>query len=229
MRILVIEDEVKVARLLKKGLETEKYEVEIANDGETGEKLARSEMFDLLLLDVGLPKKNGFDILNDLRKSEIRTPILMLTARSETEDIVGGLDKGADDYITKPFVFTELLARVRSLLRRSTQSKTKLKFFNLVLDTVAHKALRGEKEIELTTREYLLLEYFMRNRGKVITRIELAKNIWRYDFDPGTNVVDVYVNHLRKKIDSGFSQKLLQTERGKGYYLSEKKLTFKSA
>jgi DNA-binding response OmpR family regulator len=228
MRILVIEDEVKVARFLKKGLEAEGYEVETANDGETGEKLARSEMYDLLLLDVGLPKKNGFDILNDLRKSEIRTPILMLTARSETEDIVGGLDKGADDYITKPFVFTELLARVRSLLRRSTQSKIKLKFLDLVLDTVAHTALRSGKEIELTTREYLLLEYFMRNRGKLITRIELAKKIWHYDFDPGTNVVDVYVNHLRKKIDSGFSQKLLQTERGKGYYLSEKKLIFKS-
>jgi DNA-binding response OmpR family regulator len=229
MRILVIEDEIKVARFLKKGLEAEGYEVETANDGETGEQLARSEMYDLLLLDVGLPKKNGFDILNDLRKSEIRTPVLMLTARSETEDIVGGLDKGADDYITKPFVFTELLARIRSLLRRSTQTKTKLKFLDLVLDTVAHKAQRSGKEIELTTREYLLLEYFMRNRGKLISRIELAKDIWRYDFDPGTNVVDVYVNHLRKKIDSGFPQKLLQTERGRGYYLSEKKLTFKPA
>jgi len=228
MRILIIEDETKVARFLKKGLEAEGYEVETAADGKTGEKLARTESYDLILLDVLLPQKNGFDVLRDLRKDEIRTPVLMLTARSSTEDIVGGLDQGADDYLTKPFAFTELLARIRSLMRRGT-TKTKIKYADLALDTVAHKAARSGTPIELTVREYTLIEYFIRNRGKLISRQELAKEIWGYNFDPGTNVVDVYVNHLRKKIDADFAIKLLQTERGKGYYLSDKKLTFKPA
>ena len=228
MRILVIEDEQKVARFLKKGLEAEGYEVETAADGKTGEKCARTEVYDLILLDVLLPKKNGFEILRDLRKDEIRTPILMLTARSATEDIVGGLDQGADDYLTKPFAFNVLLARIRSLLRRGTV-RTKLKYADLILDTVAHKASRSGTPIELTVREYTLIEYFLRHRGKLISRQELSRDIWGYNFDPGTNVVDVYVNHLRKKIDADFSVKLLQTERGKGYYLSDKKLSFKSA
>jgi len=228
MRILVVEDELKVARFLKKGLEAEGYEVENAADGKSGEKLARTEAYDLILLDVLLPKKDGFEILRDLRKDEIRTPILMLTARSTTEDIVGGLDQGADDYLTKPFAFTELLARIRSLMRRGTV-KTKLKYIDLTLDTIAHKASRSGKSIELTAREYALIEYFMRNRGKLISRQELAKEIWGYNFDPGTNVVDVYVNHLRSKIDTEFAVRLLQTERGKGYYLSDRKITFKPA
>jgi DNA-binding response OmpR family regulator len=228
MRILVVEDELKVARFLKKGLEAEGYEVETAADGKSGEKLARTEAYDLILLDVLLPQKDGFEILRDLRKDEIRTPILMLTARSTTEDIVGGLDQGADDYITKPFAFTELLARIRSLMRRGTV-KTKLKYIDLILDTIAHTASRSGKQIELTAREYALIEYFMRNRGKLISRQELSKDIWGYNFDPGTNVVDVYVNHLRNKIDTNFAVKLLQTERGKGYYLSDKKITFKPA
>jgi len=226
MRILVIEDELKVARFLKKGLEAEGYEVTTAADGKSGEKLARTEANDLILLDVLLPKKNGFDILRDLRKDEIRTPILMLTARSTTEDIVGGLDQGADDYLTKPFAFNELLARIRSLLRRGAM-KTKLKYSDLTLDTVAHRASRSDRPIELTAREYALIEYFMRNRGKLISRQELSKEIWGYNFDPGTNVVDVYVNHLRNKIDTDSPIKLLQTERGRGYYLSDKKITFK--
>jgi Response regulators consisting of a CheY-like receiver domain and a winged-helix DNA-binding domain len=226
MRILVIEDEQKVARFLKKGLEAEGYEVETAADGKTGEKCARTEVYDLILLDVLLPKKNGFEILRDLRKDEIRTPILMLTARSATEDIVGGLDQGADDYLTKPFAFNVLLARIRSLMRRGTV-RTKLKYADLILDTVAHKASRSGTPIELTVREYALIEYFLLHRGKLISRKELSRDIWGYNFDPGTNVVDVYVNHLRKKIDADFSVKLLQTERGKGYYLSDKKLSFK--
>jgi DNA-binding response OmpR family regulator len=228
MRILVIEDEQKVARFLKKGLEAEGYEVETAADGKTGEKCARTEVYDLILLDVLLPKKNGFEILRDLRKDEIRTPILMLTARSATEDIVGGLDQGADDYLTKPFAFNVLLARIRSLMRRGTV-RTKLKYADLILDTVAHKASRSGTPIELTVREYALIEYFLRHRGKLISRQELSRDVWGYNFDPGTNVVDVYVNHLRKKIDADFSAKLLQTERGKGYYLSDKKLSFKPA
>ncbi len=228
MHILVIEDEQKVARFIKKGLEAEGYVVDIASDGKSGEKLARTETYDLILLDVLLPKKSGFEILHDLRKDEIRTPVLMLTARSGTEDIVSGLDQGADDYLTKPFAFNELLARIRSLMRRGNV-KTKLKYIDLTLDTISHKAIRSGTEIELTAREYALIEYFMRNRGKLITRQELSKEIWGYNFDPGTNVVDVYVNHLRKKIDSNFEIKLLQTERSKGYYLSDKKLSFKIA
>jgi len=227
MRILVVEDEQKVARFIKKGLEAEGYDVDIANDGENGEQMARSGSFDAILLDVLLPKKDGFSILHDLRKDAIKTPIVMLTARSETEDIVGGLDKGADDYLTKPFSFEELLARLRSVVRRNAQSKIKLRYADLTLDTVAHKALRKGKLIELTTREYALLEYFMRRQGKLITRQELAKEIWGYDFDPGTNVVDVYVNHLRKKVDTDAAVKIFQTERGRGYYLSDKKLSFK--
>jgi|WetSurMetagenome_2_1015567.scaffolds.fasta_scaffold133056_2 DNA-binding response OmpR family regulator len=228
MRILVIEDEQKVARFLKKGLEAEGYEVETAADGKTGEKFARTEVYDLILLDVLLPKKNGLEILRDLRKDDIRIPILMLTARSATEDIVGGLDQGADDYLTKPFAFNVLLARIRSLMRRGTV-RTKLKYADLVLDTVTHTASRAGTSIELTIREYALIEYFLRHRGKLISRQELSRDIWRFNFDPGTNIVDVYVNHLRKKIDAEFSVKLLQTERGKGYYLSEKKLSFKPA
>jgi len=228
MRILVIEDEQKVARFLKKGLEAEGYEVDTAADGKTGEKCARTEIYDIILLDVLLPKKNGFEILRDLRKDEIRTPILMLTARSATEDIVGGLDQGADDYLTKPFTFNVLLARIRSLMRRGTV-RTKLKYADLVLDTVAHKISRSGIAIELTVREYALIEYFLRHRGKLISRLELSRDIWGYNFDPGTNVVDVYVNHLRKKIDTDFPVKLIQTERGKGYYLSDKKLSFNPA
>ena len=225
MRILIVEDEQKVARFLKKGLEAEGYDIEVAHDGELGEQLARTGSFDLVLLDVLLPKKDGFTVLHDLRKNSIRIPIVMLTARSTTEDIVGGLDEGADDYLTKPFSFEELLARIRSVVRRNRQIKTQLHFLDLSLDTVAHKAHRNGKQIDLTTREYALLEYFMHSQGKIISRQELAKEIWGYDFDPGTNVVDVYVNHLRKKVDADSKVKLFQTERGKGYYLSDTKLT----
>jgi len=223
MRILVIEDEQKVARFLKKGLETEKYDVDVAYDGKTGEKLARTEMYDIILLDILLPKKDGFQILQDLRKDEIRTPIIVLTAKTSTEDIVTGLDKGADDYICKPFEFKELLARIRCLLRRE-KSKTRLKYADLILDTVSRKATRANKTIELSSREYSLLKYFMQNNNRIVTRNELAKEVWGFDFDPGTNVVDVYVNLLRKKIDHGLGTKLIHTERGKGYYLSNKDL-----
>lgn len=222
MQILLVEDELKVARFVQQGLEAEGYSVDVAGDGKSGEKKARSESYDLILLDVLLPKKNGFEILESLRKDKIRTPIIMLTARGTTEDIVSGLDLGADDYLTKPFAFNELLARVRSHLRRGSQNKTILKLADLQLDTVSHKASRGGSQIELTTREYSLLEFFLRNPSVLLTRSQLAKEIWGFNFDPGTNIVDVYVNHLRKKIDSGSSLKLIHTERGKGYYCSEK-------
>ena len=225
MRILLVEDELKVARFVQQGLEAEGYEVDVAADGKVGEKKARSGSYDLILLDVLLPKKNGFEILGELRKEKIRTPIIMLTARGTTEDIVSGLDLGADDYLTKPFAFNELLARVRSHLRRGSQNKTLLKLADLQLDTITHKAFRGGNQIELTTREYALLEFFLRNPSVLLTRTQLAKEIWGFNFDPGTNIVDVYVNHLRRKIDNGFTVKLIHTERGKGYFCSDREGT----
>ena len=220
MRILLVEDEAKVARFIREGLTAEGYEVEIAADGKAGEKRAREGDFNLILLDVLLPKKNGFDVLHSLRADGIRTPILMLTARSGTEDIVQGLDHGADDYLTKPFAFNELLARMRSLLRRERQ--TSFRIADLQLNTLTRKATRSGSAIDLTAREYALLEYLMRSAHKLVTRQQLAKEVWGFSFDPGTNIIDVYINHLRKKIDHGFDVKLLHTERGKGYYISDK-------
>ena len=221
VRILVVEDEVKVAGFLQRGLEAEKYHVEIAYDGMTGEQKARSGKFDLLLLDVLLPRKDGFEVLRDLRRDGIKIPVLLLTARTATEDIVGGLDLGADDYLTKPFSFDELLARIRSLLRRDRQPATILHVADLHLDTVSHHATRDGSVIDLTAREYALLQYLMQRVGKLVTRQELSREVWGLDFDPGTNVVDVYMNHLRKKIDAGHPIKLLKTVRGKGYIMAD--------
>jgi DNA-binding response OmpR family regulator len=222
MHILLVEDEAKVARFIKEGLTAEGYDVAIAADGKAGEKKALKGDFDLILLDVLLPKKNGFDVLRTLRTKGLRIPVLMLTARSATEDIVQGLDHGADDYLTKPFAFNVLLARIRSLLRRQRQSHTTLTLGDLKLDTMTRKAIRAGETIELTSREYSLLEFLMRNPHRLISRQQLAKEIWGFNFDPGTNIIDVYVNHLRKKIDEGHSRKLLRTERGKGYFISDK-------
>jgi two-component system, OmpR family, response regulator len=224
MHILLVEDEAKVARFIKEGLTAEGYEVEIAADGKTGDKLARSAEYDLILLDVLLPKKSGFEVLHDLRTDGVRTPILMLTARSSTEDIVHGLDRGAEDYLTKPFAFSELLARIRSLLRRERQSPAIFRVADLQLNAMTRKATRSGTSIDLTAREYALLEYLMHNPHKLVTRQQLAKEIWGFNFDPGTNIIDVYINHLRKKIDQNFDKKLLHTERGKGYYISDKDL-----
>ena len=218
MRILIVEDEKKVAKLLQQGLEAERYVVDLAHDGEEGEALAIRGNYDLIILDIQMPKKDGMALLVSLRKKSLTTPVLMLTAKSSTGNKVEGLDAGADDYLTKPFSFDELLARVRSLLRRGAGEKsTTLKVDDLQLDTVTHKARRGERAIDLTAREYALLEYFMRNVNTVLSRTVISEHIWNYNFDTGTNVVDVYINHLRAKIDDGFKKKLLQTVRGVGY------------
>jgi heavy metal response regulator len=222
MRILVVEDEKKVARFLKQGLEEERYTVDVAFDGEEGARLACEESYDLIVLDLLLPKKDGITVVRELRGKRVTVPVLMLTAKSTIDDKVEGLDSGADDYLTKPFAFAELLARVRSLLRRgSTEKSTTLKVADLQLDLVTHKAKRGERAIELTGKEYSLLEYFMRNVNRVLTRTLISEHIWNYNFDTGTNVVDVYINHLRSKIDDGFGRKLLHTVRGVGYVLKD--------
>jgi heavy metal response regulator len=222
MRILVIEDEKKVLKFLKQGLEEEHYTVDSASDGEAGFQAALPGNYDLVILDILLPKKDGITLLRELRAKHINTPVLMLTAKTSIEDKVEGLDAGADDYLTKPFSFAELLARVRSLLRRGASEKsTMLKVADLQLDTVAHKAKRGERSIELTGKEYALLEYFMRNVNRVLTRTLISEHIWNYNFDTGTNVIDVYINHLRSKIDDGFNKKLLHTVRSVGYVLKD--------
>ena len=220
MRILIVEDEKKVAAFIKKGLEEETYAVDIATDGEEGFHLGEQNQYDLIILDLMLPKINGLDILSRLRSQIIDTPILLLTAKDSVEDKVEGLNQGADDYLTKPFAFSELLARIRVLLRRGkAESKTTLEIADLTLNLVSHKVSRGSEEIELTGKEYSLLEYFMRNQEKVLTRTMIAEHVWDYNFDTFTNVIDVYVNHLRKKIDKNFSTKLLHTLRGVGYVM----------
>ncbi len=222
MRILVIEDERKVARFIQQGLEEEHYLVDVALDGEKGESMALSGTYDLVVMDVMLPKKNGMDLTREIRNSKSAVPILMLTAKTSTADKVEGLDSGADDYLTKPFAFAELLARVRSLLRRGGAEKsTLLSLADLELDTVTHKAKRAGKGIDLTMKEYALLEFFLRNKDRVLSRTIISEHIWEYNFDTGTNLIDVYVNHLRNKIDAGFEKKLIQTVRGVGYVMKE--------
>lgn len=222
MRILVVEDEKKVASFIKKGLEEENYAVDIAYDGEEGLVLADINEYDLILLDIMLPKLDGIEVLRRIRGNGSGVPILMLTAKDAVEDIVSGLDSGSDDYLTKPFSFAELLARVRALLRRKTKEKTDLLTIDdLILSTSTHRVKRGGREIELTAKEYALLEYFMRNPNRILTRTLITEHVWDYHFDPSTNVVDVYVNYLRKKIDQGFEKKLIHTIRGSGYMIKD--------
>ncbi|HTG80709.1 MAG TPA: response regulator transcription factor [Geobacteraceae bacterium] len=222
MKILVVEDEKKVASFIKRGLEEEKYEVDTALEGEEGLKMALDKQYDLIVLDWMLPKKDGLAVVKDLREKKTVTPVLMLTAKDSLEDIIAGLDSGSDDYLTKPFAFAELLARVRALLRRSEMDKgAELRFADLRLDPVTHKVWRKEKEIDLTAKEYGLLEYFMRNPNQVLTRTMIADHVWDYTFDTFTNIIDVYVNYLRKKIDRDADKKLIHTVRGVGYIFKE--------
>ncbi len=223
-KILIIEDEKKISALIRKGLEEEKYSVDEANDGDKGEQLATNNGYDLIVLDIMMPKKDGIQVLTSLRAAGNDTPVLMLTAKGTVEDRVKGLDVGADDYLVKPFAITELLARVRSLLRRkkgAERSATTLVIGDLTLDLVSRKVVRGGKMIELTSKEFSLLEYFIRNKNKTLNRSTITEHIWNYNFDTGTNIIDVYINHLRSKIDGGFSKKLLHTVRGVGYVLKE--------
>lgn len=224
MRILVIEDEKKVASFIKRGLEEAGYSVDIAADGEEGLYLAEIDDYDLIILDLILPRKSGLEVCKELREQRISIPILILSARDSVEDKVTGLDMGADDYLTKPFAFSELLARVRALLRRGeTMTPVKLQVADLIMDTVTHEVTRAGKEIKLTGKEYALLEYFMMNPGKVLTRTMLSEHVWDYTFDTFSNVIDVYINYLRNKVDRDFDPKLINTIRGVGYVMKPPK------
>jgi heavy metal response regulator len=222
MRILVVEDEKKVASFLKKGLEEEYYAVDCAYDGEEALFMVETNDYDLVILDIMLPKIDGLEVLERVRDKGLTIPVLMLTAKDSVEDVVRGLDAGGDDYLTKPFAFAELLARVRALFRRKEREPAgELRVADLVLEPVTHKVSRGGEEIELTAKEYALLEYLMRHANRVVTRTMITEHVWDYHFDPMTNVIDVYVNHLRKKVEPNSSRRLIHTIRGVGYMLKE--------
>jgi len=222
MRLLLVEDEKKVANFIKKGLEEEGYAVDHEADGEAGLLTGLDGIHDLIILDINLPKRDGLKILRELRRKKITTPILLLTVRATIEDRVIGLDTGADDYLPKPFSFQELLARIRALLRRPAEAKSPiLKLADLTLEPATRLVYRNNNKIELTAKEFSLLEYFMRNQGRVLSRTMIAEHVWDYGFDTTTNVIDVYVNYLRKKIDGAGEPKLLHTIRGVGYVLKK--------
>jgi heavy metal response regulator len=222
MRILVVEDERRLCNIIKRGLLEEGYAVDTAYDGEDGEYLAETTPYDLVILDIMLPKKDGIMVCQELRLKKVNTPILMLTARDTVEDRVKGLDAGADDYLIKPFAFNELLARVRALLRREGLSKSpRLQVGDLALDTLTREAWRAQRKIELTSKEYVILEYLMRHPNIVITRTMLEEHAWDYEFDSISNLIDVYIRRLRRKIDERGHNSLIQTVRGAGYRLRE--------
>ncbi len=220
MRILVVEDDKAVASFVKRGLESEQYAVDVAADGEDAQALAEAANFDLIILDLVLPKVDGLDVLKCIRKQKPSPPVLILSGRARVEDRVKGLDLGADDYLTKPFSFSELCARVRALLRRNPKSfDIILRVGDLELDRAERVVRRASRRIDLTPREFALLEYLMRNAGRPVTRAMIIEHVWNFSFDTMTNVVDVYINYLRKKVDQGFEQRLIQTVRNVGYEL----------
>jgi heavy metal response regulator len=223
MRVLFVEDDKNIAHFVKKGLEENYLTVDMAYDGEEGLYLASHERYDLLILDIMLPKMNGIGILKSIRERGINTPVIFLTAKDTERDIVQGLNVGADDYMVKPFSINELLARVRAILRRGkTELVSELTVADLTMDSKTHKVFRGGRRIDLTPKEYALLEYLMRNEGQVLTRTMISECIWDYHFDSLTNVVDVHIYHLRNKIDKYFKPKLLHTIKGVGYVLEKR-------
>ncbi|MDU0459798.1 MAG: response regulator transcription factor [Geobacteraceae bacterium] len=222
MKILIVEDEKKVASFIKRGLEDDGYQVTVSHDGADGLKRAINGDFNLIILDNMLPKKDGVTVARELREAGNQVPVLMLTAKDTTEDIVSGLDAGSDDYLTKPFAFAELQARVRALIRRGEQDRgAEIRFADLRMDPVNHKVWRGQTEIVLTAKEYTLLAFMVRNANTVLSRANIADNVWEYPFETFTNIIDVYINYLRKKVDGKFPTKLIHTVRGQGYILKE--------
>ena len=222
MRILVVEDEKKTASFIRKALQAEGFAVDVCGNGDDALAAAAATPFDALVLDIMLPGRDGLSVLSQLRERKNATPVLLLSARGEVNERVAGLNAGADDYLPKPFIIAELVARVRALVRRGGDNKsTVLRLADLALDTISHEVKRGNAKIELTVREYRLLEFLLRNTGRICGRMSIIEKVWDYDFDPGTNLVDVYVKRLREKIDDGFEPKLLHTVRGIGYVLKE--------
>ena len=222
MRVLVIEDQEKVARFIMRGLREEQYAVDHAATGEQGVDLARLKEYDIIVLDVMLPDMTGFTVAERLRAKSVQTPILMLTVRSEVENKVRGLDAGADDYLVKPFAFAELLARLRALLRRGDRGPVALlQVADLSLDPVTHAVHRAGKKLDLTSREYSLLEFLLRNKGRAVTRTSIIEHVWERHFETDTNLVDVYIRYLRRKVDEESHSKLIHTVRGVGYLLGE--------
>ncbi len=218
MKLLVIEDEKKIANLLQKGLHEQGYEVDMCHDGNEGFAQALSQPYDAIVLDIMLPGLDGISLLRKLREKKVTTPVMVLTARGAVDERVEGLDSGADDYMAKPFAMDELVARLRALMRRVTGENISLyKVGDLMMNLVSREVLRGKRKIELTPREFRLLEYLMRAPGQVLTRTQIIERVWEYHFDPGTNLVDVYIQRLRRKVDDGEDVKIIHTERGVGY------------
>lgn len=221
MRILLVEDETRVAGFIAKGLREQAYAVDIASDGEQALYRAAVNQYDIVILDVMLPVKDGHTVCRELRASGFRTPILMLTARGAVDDRVEGLDSGADDYLAKPFDFKELLARLRALLRRPAGLRLQvLRVADLTLNTASHAVTRAGKPVSLTAKEYALIEFLVLNQGRVVGREQIGQHVWDENFDPFSNVIDVYIKRLRSKLDTGFRRRLIHTRRGEGYILS---------
>ncbi len=222
MRVLVVEDHRNTAAFIRKALQAESFAVDVCTNGEDALAAALATPFDAIVLDIMLPGRDGLSVMRQLRARRNATPVLLLSARGEVNERIEGLDAGADDYLPKPFVMAELAARIRALGRRGNDSKsTVLRVADLTLDTVSREARRGGKAIDLTAREYRLLEFLMRSTGRICGRMAILEKVWDYDFDPGTNIVDVYIRRLREKLDEGFEPKLLHTARGVGYVLKE--------
>lgn len=222
MRVLIIEDERRLANVVKKGLVEDGFAVDTAYDGEEGKYLAESEDYDLIILDISLPKVSGLNLCKELRSKEIKTPVLMLTAKSTLEDKVMGLDSGADDYLTKPFAFLELRSRVHALIRRSKQEASSLlKIDSLEVDPIKHVALRSGEPIKLTPKEFAILEFLLQYKDKVVSRTMIIEHVWDYNFDGMSNIVDVFVASLRRKVDNNSLKKLIHTIHGVGYKISE--------
>ena len=223
MRILLVEDEPRMANVIAKGLREQSYAVDVAEDGDAALYQTSINDYDLILLDVLLPHRNGFEVCRELRSRENQTPILMLTARASIDDRLTGFDAGADDYLTKPFSFRELLARIRALLRRDVQLRPEIfEVADLTVDSASHRVSRANRDVQLTAKEYALLEYLARRTGQLVSRAEIAAHVWDDSFDPFSNTIEVYINRLRKKIDDAHSNKLLHTRRGEGYILESR-------
>jgi len=223
MRILVVEDEPRMANVIARGLREQRYAVDVAPDGIDGLYQASINDYDVIVLDVLLPHRDGYEVCRELRQRGNTTPVLMLTARATVDDRITGFDAGADDYLTKPFSFRELLARIRALLRRDSQLRPDvLEIADLVVDSASHRVVRANKEVQLTAKEYALLEYLARRRGQLVSRAEIAAHVWDDSFDPISNTIEVYMNRLRKKIDGDHATKLLHTRRGEGYILESR-------